>query len=124
MARATVAVTDLVRNSSVASPAGTAIDATNHHALTVGSTAARSIILRITNTTASTKIATVKAGDNPPADAAGQGDLAVSLTDGSTTPTVKYVVLEGARFLQSDGTINIDIASGMTGFVAAYRIPR
>jgi hypothetical protein len=124
MARATVAVTDLVRNSSVASPAGTAIDATNHHALTVGTTPCQRLIIRVTNTTASTKAATIKAGDNPPADAAGQGDLSVSLTAGDATPTVKYVVLEGARFLQNDGTINIDIASGMTGFVAAYRIPQ
>jgi hypothetical protein len=122
MARTAITVSDLVLNSTLANPAGTTIDATNHHVINDGD--CERLILRITNTTASTKIATVKAGDNPPALAAGQGDLSVSLTDGSTTPQTAFVVLESARFKQSDGTILIDLAASMTGSITAFKLPK
>lgn len=124
MARATVLVTAVAKNAATADAAGTALDATNGHVLTVGNYPLDSFIIRITNTTASAKIATIKAGDNPPADAAGQGDLAVSFADGSSTPVVKFFTLESARFVQNDGTVLIDLASSMTGFISAWRIPR
>lgn len=125
MARTALTVTDLTINSAVATgvAVGVAIDATNHHVLTVTSPL-DSYVIRVTNTTGSTKAATIKAGDNPPADAAGAGDLSVSLTDGSTTPQMKSCVLESARFIQNDGTVLIDIASGMTGYISVFRIPR
>ena len=124
MARTDVPITTLAQNTATADPAGTNIDATNHHVIDTSGVPASRIAIRVNNTTASTKAATVKAGDNPPAGSAGQGDLSVSLTDGSTTPTVKWVTLEAARFMQNDGTINIDIASGMTGKIAVFEIPR
>lgn len=123
MARTALTVTTLTANAAVAdvlASAGVAIDATNHHALTVAKPL-DSYIIRINNTTAGTKAATIKAGDNPPADAAGQGDLSVSCTNGQ----VKFVgPLESARFLQNDGTLNIDIETGMTGFIQVFRVPR
>ncbi len=124
MARTAVPITTHTKNAATADVAGTAIDATNSHVVTLGSVPLHELVVRITNTTASTKAATIKAGDNPPADAAGQGDLSVSLTDGSTTPTTKFATLESARFAQNDGTLLIDIASGMTGFIAVLRVPR
>jgi hypothetical protein len=125
MARTALTVTTLTKNTAVATGTGigTAIDATNSHVLTVAYPL-DALLVRIVNTTASTKVATIKAGDNPPATAAGQGDLAVSLTAGDSTPTVKTVVLESARFIQDDGTLNIDIEAGMTGFIAVLRVPR
>jgi hypothetical protein len=123
MARAALTVTTLTANTAVAdvlASAGVAIDATNSHVLTVAE-ALDSYIIRINNTTAGTKVATIKAGDNPPADAAGQGDLAVSCTNGQ----VKFVgPLESARFIQNDGTVLIDIEAGMTGFIQVFRVPR
>jgi hypothetical protein len=122
MANTTVHVTTIALNTATANPAGTAIVAADTHVITP-TKATSKVLLRITNTTASTKIATILAGDNPPADAAGQGSLAVSLTDGSTTPQTAYVVVEGSRFLQNDGSIQITVASGMTGNIEAIQLP-
>jgi len=127
-ARTAVPVTTLAgntNNADVASTAGTAIDATNSHSITPpAGCPIEELLIRITNTTSSTKAATIKAGANPPADAAGQGDLTVSLGAGNSVQTSGLVVLTSARFAQADGTINIDIASGMTGFITVFRIPR
>lgn len=106
---------------STADVAGTAIVAANTHVITPTKRMGK-VLVRLTNTTASTKVFTVVAGDSPPAESAGQGDLTVSLTDGSTTPQVAWLQLEGARFLQSDGTVNITVASGTTGFITAFQL--
>ena len=90
MARTALTPVVLTANTSTADPAGTAIDATNSHVFT-SSSPLDEYVIRIVNTTASTKVATIKAGDNPPADAAGQGDITVSLATGSVTPTVAWV---------------------------------
>lgn len=124
MARAAVTVTVLTPNTVVADLAGNALDATNHHVVTVEHPL-DSYIIRITNTTASTKAVTIKAGDSPPATSAGQGDLSVSCAAGNVTPVVKYIgALESARFIQNDGTLNLDVDAAMTGYVACFRIPR
>ena len=124
MARTALTPVVLTANTSTDDPAGTAIDATNSHVFT-SSSPLDEYVIRIVNTTASTKVATIKAGDNPPADAAGQGDITVSLATGSVTPTVAWVgPMASARFIQNDGTVNIDIAASMTGFITVFRIPR
>ena len=124
MARTALTPVVLTANTSTADPAGTAIDATNSHVFT-SSSPLDEYVIRIVNTTASTKVATIKAGDNPPADAAGQGDITVSLATGSVTPTVAWVgPMASARFIHNDGTVNIDIAASMTGFITVFRIPR
>ncbi len=122
MANTTIHVSTMTKNTALANPAGTAIVAGNTHTITP-TKATSKVLIRIVNTTASTKIATITAGDNPPADAAGVGVLDVSLTDGSTTPQIAFVVVESARFLQNDGTIVITVASGMTGFIEAIQLP-
>ena len=122
MANTAIPVTQLATNASTANPAGTAIVAANTHSI-APTKGTRKLLIRITNTTASTKIATVTVGDNPPADAAGQGVLDVSLTDGSTIPQSAYVVVDGSRFAQNDGTIVITVASGMTGNITAFQMP-
>lgn len=122
MANTAIPITQLVNDASTANPAGTAIVAANTHTITP-TKGTRKLLIRITNTTASTKVATVTVGHNPPADAAGQGVLDVSLTDGSSTPQTAFVVVDGARFAQSDGTIVITTASGMTGNITAFQMP-
>lgn len=124
MARAELTVTTLTANTAVADVAGDDLDATNHHVLTLAHPL-DSYIIRVTNTTASTKAVTIKAGDNPPAASAGQGDLSVSLAAGNVTATVKWVAaLESARFGQNDGTLSVDVGSGMTGKIAVFYVPR
>jgi hypothetical protein len=125
MARAAVPITALsTTGTDVKVGTGTALDATNHHVITL-TCPLEELVIRVENTTASTKAVTIKAGDNPPAESAGQGDLSVSLTAGNSTAQLAQVAgLESARFVQNDGTLLVDVASGMTGFIAAYRVPR
>lgn len=124
MARTAITPTTLTANAVVADPAGTAIDATNHHVFTPSSPL-EEFVLRVVNTYDGAKAATIKAGDNPPADCAGQGDLTVSCGDGDPTPSVKWVgPLTSARFIQNDGTVNIDVAASMTGTITVFQIPR
>lgn len=126
MARTQVPVTVLTPNSAIADVAGTAIDATNSHYIDPGVYTLEELVIRVTNTTASTKAALVKAGVNPPADEAGAGDLSVSLTAGNSTPTTKFCgPLTSARFIQAPGgAVNVDIPAGMTGTIAVFAIPR
>lgn len=126
MARTACTVTDLTKATQidVAADDGVALDATNNHVLTVAAPL-DSYIIKITNTTASEKVATIKAGDNPPADAAGQGDLEVTLAAGDSTATMALVTgLESARFIQNDGTVLIDLAASMTGYIEVWRVLR
>lgn len=124
MARTAVTPTALTKdtqNAVVLASAGVAIDATNSHSITPpDGYSIDDLELWVYNTTASTKTATVKAGDNPPARSTDEGDLVISLTDGSTTATMCRTPLSGDRFSQSDGTVNVDIAASMTGRIAVY----
>ncbi len=128
MARTAVTITTLTAeaaNAFVLASAGVAIDATNSHVITPPAGCdPRELVLFVSNTTSSSKAATVKAGVNPPATHKSAGDLTVTLADGSTTATNAFVPLTGSRFMQADGTINVDIAAGMTGRIACLRIPR
>lgn len=120
MARTAVAYSDLVANSNLSDPAGTSLDATNSHV--VNSAEPERTVLRVTNTAASDKVITIKAGANPPALAAGLGDLAVTVT---ASTGVQFIgPFESGRFLQSDGSLNIDVASGMTGKITAFLVPK
>lgn len=124
MARTAVTPTALTKdtqNAVVLASAGVAIDATNSHSITPpDGYSIDDLELWVYNTTATTKTATVKAGDNPPARSTDEGDLVASFTDGSTTPTIARIPLSGDRFSQSDGTVNVDIQASMTGRIAAY----
>jgi hypothetical protein len=126
MARDAVTVTKITKHTAVAIPGGVTINTTNGANITgLGKT--RKLILIIQNTiTNLTKVATIKAGVYEPAALQGQGDLALVIPAGPTaTPLlgVVFVTIEAARFLQADGSINVDYATGMTGFLAAVQIP-
>ena len=122
MANTTVHVTTLTKNATTANPTGTAIEHANTHVITP-TKPLRDIIIRIAHTTAPAKSATIKAGDHPPALAAGQGDLSVTLAD-ATAGTIEYFVgpLERA-FPQDDGTIQVEFDENTTGFVEAFQLP-
>lgn len=101
---------------------GTAIDTGNTHIITPTGPLEEMIIL-ITNTEASTNVVTVKAGDNPPAMSAGQGDLVLT-ANAATTGHIIVPPLESARFLQNDGTLHLTVEAGMTGFIQAIQLPQ
>jgi threonine dehydratase len=79
-------------------------------------------VLRVTNTEGSTNVVTVRAGDYPPALAAGQGDLTVTV---AATTGVQYLgPFESGRVLQGNGTMEIDFETGMTGAIDALLLPK
>lgn len=84
------------------------------------------VILEVTNNAASAVNLTVSvlAGDNPPAQRAGLGDLDTVLAQNAT----KIIgPLESARFIQDDGKLNIKFtpASGaLAASIRCYKIPR
>jgi hypothetical protein len=120
MARTAVAYSNLVANSNLTDPAGTALDATNDHV--INNAVPEETILRVTNTNGTDRIITIKAGDNPPALGAGLGDLAVTVA--ATTGVQWLGPFESGRFLQSDGTMEIDVVASHTGTITAFRVPR
>lgn len=123
MARTAVSYSNLAANSSLADPAGTNLDATNSHS--IAKAHPERTLLRVTNTAAATKVITVKAGTYPPALAAGLGDVTYTLAAGNVTTQVVWLgPFESGRFLQSDGSLNVDVAAGHTGTITAFLVPK
>lgn len=123
MARTVLAVTDLVANAGTNvknATVATAIDATNSHYIPAGGGELSRYLIHVKNTNGTARVCTVAAGDNPPAYQAALGDKAVTVaaTDGE-----QMILIDSARFLQDDGTVNIDIAASMAGTIAVYRLP-
>ena len=120
MARTDVPVVTLSRTGA-ATNAGTVADPINDHVVTVDFPL-EELVLRFTNTNGSDRVATIVAGDSPPALGSGVGNLDITVLAASGDMTVAG--LESARFMQSDGTIQIDLAASYAGAVRAFRVPR
>lgn len=119
MARTAVPYSPLVPNSNLADPAGTTLDATNDHV--IAAARPEQTFLRVTNTSGADRIVTIKAGDYPPAWAAGLGDLAVTV---AATTGVQWIgPFESGRFLQNNGTLEIDVVASHTGTITAFLVP-
>lgn len=134
MARTNLPPTSLTSNGAVLNSAGTAIDATNgmNVQLPASSVPANSgadrLVLYVQNTAAATKTVIVRAGVGggaTPGQAfrSGLGDF-TSGNLSASTGTAFIGPLESARFAQSDGSINVDFASGTTGTVWALLLPK
>ncbi|MFG2307661.1 hypothetical protein ACGFS9_03060 [Streptomyces sp. NPDC048566] len=121
MATTQLSYTDLVPNGGVAQPAGTALVAAPTNDMQLADAFPELTVLRVSNTDDDTDLTlTVKAGDNPPALAAGQGDLDVTVAFG----TVQLIgPFESGRFVQSDGSLMIESTTN-TGTITALRVPR
>jgi hypothetical protein len=127
MARTNLPLTALAANSSVTQPAGTTIDQANGMNVVLASTAvpaagsSQHLILQVTNSAATSKVVTLRAGVNPPAMRSAIGDLSVTI---ATTATAFIGPLEPGRFVQTDGSVNVDFATGTTGTINALLVPR
>ena len=121
MATTQLAYSALVPNGNLLQPAGTNLVAAPTNNMQLAAARPELTVLRVSNTDDDTALTlTVKAGDNPPALAAGQGDLAVTVAFG----TVQLIgPFESGRFLQSDGSMMIE-SSTTTGTITALRVPR
>lgn len=121
MARTAVTV-EVLSRTGAATGAGTVADPTNDHVVDLGGYPLEEFVFRFTNTNGSDRVATIKAGANPPALSAGLGDLAITVP--ATTGDMTVAGLESARFLQADGTVNIDLGASFAGAVRVSRVPR
>lgn len=109
--------TTLTANDKTAAPSGTTLAASQ----SLADAEPEKTILVVAETGGSADLTfTVKAGDYPPAIAAGQGDLAVTITKSTT----QYIgPFESGRFLQNDGSMSFT-SSATTGTIAALKVPR
>lgn len=123
MADTAIPITTLTAGATTAVPAGTAIVAANTHTITLGRIPADEVVLLVTNTTNAEKVATLTAGDAPPSTAGEPAATTATLADGSTTPTRAFIRCSSAKHQQSDGTLVVTVASGMTGTISALHVP-
>lgn len=124
MPRTAVAYRNLVANGSLNGATGpTTVDATLvTNGVVVEDAVPELTVIRATQTDAAAHDLIVRAGDNPPALAAGQGDLTVEV---ALTSGVRYFgPFESGRFLQNDGNLHIDFETGYVGTIDVLRIPR
>lgn len=121
MATTQLSYSDLVPNSNLLQPAGTTLVAAPTNDMQLADAFPELTVLRVSNTDAGTDLdITVKAGDSPPALAAGQGDLVVTVAFG----TVQFIgPFESGRFVQSDGSMMIE-SETTTGAITVLRVPR
>lgn len=124
MARTAVAYRSLVANSSLNGATGaTTVDATLvTNGVIVNDAVPEYTLIRTTHTDAAAHDLIVRAGTNPPALAAGQGDLTVEVA--ASTGVRYFGPFESGRFLQSDGSMHIDFETGYVGTIDILRIPR
>ncbi len=116
MARSVISLNTMTGGFATPVTADT-IDKTNDHVITPTK---RHLILAF-HLSAATAADTIKimAGDNPPAIRQGIGDLTFSAAGGAEEAIVGPI--ETARYLQSNGTIEIDIAgTSIAGTIEAY----
>jgi hypothetical protein len=119
MARDAVTVTDLSVDAGTDLVAGVAIDPASGAELDLGGDFGK-LILWVDNAEAAAYDVTVVAPtDNPHALRSGLGDLVYEVGANETA----FLVVESARFAQTDGALHVDFETGMTGKIAAYRLP-
>ena len=121
MARTNIPIVTLSRTGA-ATNAGTTADPTNGHTVALAGIPLEEIVIRFTNTNGSDRVATVVAGDSPPALSAGQGSLAITVP--ATSGDMTVAGLEWARYLQDDGSLSIDLAASFAGAVRVFRVLR
>ncbi|TDD25049.1 hypothetical protein E1287_37595 [Actinomadura sp. KC06] len=120
MATTNVPYSNLVPNGSLASPAGTAITSGAGNGGQITAARPELTVIRLSNASGGAGTATVKAGDYPPALAAGQGDFTTgSIANGAT---VYLGPFESGRFIQSDGSMIVESSVALT--MTAFKVPR
>jgi hypothetical protein len=120
MARAAITLRPFNANSNLADPTPDTIDQANGMKLALKSGHER-VVLRVKNTAGAGKVVTVKGGESPSAQTPPNGDLAVTVAAGATQFIGPFT---SGRFAQLGGDLLIDFASGTTGEITAFQIPR
>lgn len=119
MARDAVAITDLTIDAGTDLVAGTAIAPADGATIAAAGNT-RKLLIWVSNTESAAYDVTLTAPTaNPNAPRSALGNVVYEVGAGEEA----FFVIESARFAQSDGAIYVDFETGMTGFVAAYRLP-
>lgn len=120
MPRTAVSYSTLTANSHSTDPAGTAVTSGSGNGGQVASAIPEQTVIRVSNASGGAGTATVLAGSNPPALAAGLGNLvSSSIANGAIGWLGPF---ESGRFLQSDGSLIVETSVNMT--MTAFRVPR
>ncbi|MFG3136123.1 hypothetical protein ACGFZA_07855 [Streptomyces sp. NPDC048211] len=123
MPRTAVTYTPLVPNGHLTDPAGTTIDSTLvTNGVVINNVDPEHTLIRVTNTHSSAHNVTVKAGTGSAAWMAGQGDLVQSVA--LTTGVEFFGPFTSARFQQQGTKMFVDFASGHTGAITVFKLPR
>lgn len=119
MAATALTVHALTADENLADPAGVTPDAVNGNS--VSGVALERLILRVKNADSGNHTCTIKAGVYPPAESAGQGDLAVTVVDGTTEWIGPFT---SARFAQHDGSLLIDWDASTSVTITPFSIDK
>lgn len=123
MARTAITPTVLGPNSATVDPAaGDTIDPTLvTNGVIISGVPLEELIVVVDQQTAARDDITIRAGANPPALEAGQGDLVQELDEDEVG---WFGPFTSARFAQADSSLHVDFSAGTTGSIWAYHIPR
>lgn len=120
MATTAVPYSNLLANGELTNPAGTAVSSGAGNGGEVANAVPELTIIRAANASGGAGTVTVLAGDNPPALAAGLGNVtSASVANGASTFLGPF---ESGRFLQNTGSLIIETSVAMT--LTAFRVPR
>ncbi|TFI30159.1 hypothetical protein [Streptomyces sp. 4R-3d] len=123
MPRTAVAYTPFVPNGSLADPAGTTIDSTLvTNGVVINDADPERTLIRITNSAGADKVITVKAGTGTQSWMGGQGDSATTV---AATSGKQFIgPFTSARFQQKGTKLYVDFASGTTGTITVFKLPK
>jgi hypothetical protein len=119
MADKPVTYSKTVPNGTLPDPAGVTLAAADN--AVIAKAMPELTILRYVSTAGAATTLAVKAGDMPPALAAGLGDLTVNVP---ATGTVFVGPFESGRFLQNDGSLVVTAGAGAAGSITALKVAR
>ena len=125
MAKAALAYNNLVSNSNLADPTGTASVAGAGNGFSIPDVSPNRrqslpefTLLRVANASGGSGTISVLPSTNPPNVAGGQGALTVTVANSTTQWVGPF---ESNRFIQSDGSLQVETSVVMT--VTAFRVP-
>ncbi len=119
MARDTVAITTLSVDAGTPEGAGVSINPEDGAVLSVGGNARKLLIVVDNVTEDAADVIVVAPSGNAHAPRSSLGDLTVSVAAGSRG----FLMVESARFAQSNGDIFLDFSADAEGTISAYRLP-
>lgn len=123
MPRTAVSYTPFVPNGHLTDVTGTTIDSTLvTNGVVINDADPERTLIRVSNTAGTDKVVTVKAGGGAQSWMAGQGDSTTTVA--ATTGKEFIGPFTSARFQQQGSKLYVDFASGTTGTITVFKLPK